>query len=747
MDLQLPKEPTQSPDSSVPARLSRRTFLKATSLASGGFALAMYVPHPARAAIEKSAAAAQLNAFVKIGTDGRITIFAHNPEIGQGIKTSLPMVVAEELGARWQDVDVVQSPIDEKTFGRHYVGGSTTIPRCFDQMRRVGAGARTMLISAAAQRWAVPASECRSKDSAIVHAPSGRTLEFAKLAARAATQPVPDPESLQFKARKDYQLLGTRVSGVDNRKLVTGQPLFGIDTSVPGMVFAAYQKCPRVFGTVKTANLDQIKSMPGVLDAFVLEGNGNPRSLLSGVAIVGTSTWAVFNAKRQLRVEWDESNASNDSWSDLQARARAIADQRGERVVAKVGDVDAQFDAPGNKTLNAYYEFPFAYHACLEPMNCTAHFKDANGAKSLEIWVPTQVPDRIFPAMKQLLGVEADRVTIHQTRLGGSFGRRGSPEFVCEAAAISQRVNKPVKLTWTREDDAEHDFFRVGGFQSLRGAVDEKGKLVAWENHYIGMSLNGEPVTGSNFSRSEFPMLNLPNVLGTRTSFDIKTPCGPWRAPGSNTMAWPVQSFLHELALAAGRDHLEFLIEIMGEPRWFEPGNVRSLNTGRAVDVLKLAAAKAGWGRTMPQGHGLGLAFHFCHAAHIAEIAHVSVDENRKLKVHRVTVAADVGPIVNMSGAIAQVEGSVIDGLSTMLGLQITMEQGRIQQTNFDRYPLLRIKDAPLVDVHFLQSEYAPTGLGEPALPPLAPAIGNAIFAATEHRLRTMPISKEGFFV
>ena len=728
-------------------QLSRRGFLQATTLAAGGFALGLYVPRHAGAVAAPAGGTSQLNAFVKIAADGRITIFAHNPEIGQGIKTSLPMVVAEELGARWSDVDVVQSPIDEKTFGRHYVGGSTTIPRCFDQMRRVGAGARTMLIGAAAKQLAVPASECVTENSAVVHAPSGRKIEFAMLAALAAQQPVPDAKTLKFKDRKDYTLLGTRVSGVDNPKLVTGQPLFGIDTVVPGMVFAAYQKCPTLFGKVKSANLEHIKSLPGITDAFVLEGNGDVQQLLSGVAIVGTSTWAVFSAKRQLQVEWDETEASRDSWTDLQARARAIADQRGAQVVAKVGDVDAQLAAPGNKTLSAFYQYPFAYHACLEPMNCTAHFKTVNGKQALEVWVPTQVPDRIFPVAREMFGVEPANVTVHQTRLGGSFGRRGSTEFVCEAAAISARVNKPVKLTWTREDDAEHDYFRVGGFQAMRGAVDASGKLVAWDNHFIGMSTDGEPSRGSNFARSEFPMLNVPNVLGTRTSFEIKTPCGPWRAPGSNTMAWAVQSFIHELAVAAGRDHLEFLIEIMGEPRWFEPGNVRSLNTGRAVEVLKLAAAKAGWGRALPKGRGLGLAFHFCHAAHIAEVAEVSVDANRKVTVHRVTVAADVGPIVNMSGATAQVEGSVIDGLSTMLNLEITMEKGRIEQTNFDRYSLLRMRNAPSVDVHFIQRDYAPTGLGEPALPPLAPAVGNAIFAATGHRVRTMPISKEGFTV
>jgi len=455
----------------------------------------------------------------------------------------------------------------------------------------------------------------------------------------------------------------------------------------------------------------------------------------------------VFNAKRQLKVEWDETNASKDSWTQMQVRAREVAKQRGPATITNVGDVDAQFATSDNKVLDAFYEFPFAYHACLEPMNCTAHFKEANGKSTLEVWVPTQVPDRIFPAMQSLLGVNADDVTIHQTRLGGSFGRRGSPEFVCEAAAISQRVKKPVKLTWTREDDAEHDFLRAGGFQSLRAAVDSRGKLVAWDNHYIGVTNNKEQVSGSTFVASDFPMLNLANVRGTRTSFDIKTPCGPWRAPGANTMAFPVQSFIHELAVAAGRDHVEFLIEIMGEPRWFEPGNVRSLNTKRAVDVIKLAADKAGWGKTLPKGHALGLAFHFCHAAHVAEVAEVSVDENRKVRVHRVTVAADVGPIVNLSGATAQVEGSVIDGLSTMLNLEMTMENGRMQQTNFDRYPLLRMKDAPVVDVHFIQSEHAPTGLGEPALPPLAPAVTNAIFTATGHRIRKMPISKEGFLV
>ncbi len=708
--------------------------------------MGLYAPTPASASAARSGVA-QLNAFVKIGADGRITIFSHNPEMGQGVKTSLPMMVAEELGARWSDIEVLQSPFDEKTFGRHFVGGSTTTPRCFEQMRQVGAGARAMLIGAAAKQWSVPASECTTEESKVIHTPSGRELSFAQVAPRAAKERAPNPQSLKLKDRKDFKLLGTSVGNVDNPKIVTGEPMFGIDTIVPDMVFASYQKCPAMFGKVKSANVDAVKALPGVSDAFIIEGEANPAGLLPGVAIVGNSTWSVFRAKRQLQVEWDESEASRDSWSALQEQARTLADQRGNHVVKQVGDVDAQLNAPENKALKAYYEFPFVCHASLEPMACTAHYKEVNGKKSLELWMPTQIPARVVPALERLFGLNPEDITIHLLRMGGSFGRRTTGEYACEATAISKRVGKPVKLTWTREDDAQHDFYRVGGFQSLRGAVDSQGKLVAWENHYIGMSTDGKLVTGSGLLENEFPMLNVPNVLGTVSSLEIKTPCGTWRAPGANTMAWPVQSFLHELAVAANRDHLEFLIELMGEPRWFEPGKIYSLNTERAIGVLKLAAEKAGWGRTLPKGRGLGLAFHFSHAGHVAEVAEVSVDANRKVTVHKVTVAADVGPIMNMSGAKGQIEGSVIDGLSTMLNLQMTMENGRMQQTNFDRYPLLRIKDAPVVEAHFIQSDYSPTGLGEPALPPLAPAIGNAIFAATGHRVRAMPISKEGFTV
>ena len=736
-------------------RLDRRSFLKITGVAGGGFVIASVCPAALAAvsaasedADEALVVTSELNAFIKVSSDGKITIYSANAEMGQGIKTALPMIIAEELGARWEDVEVLQSPVDESRFGRQGAGGSTTIPRTWNQMRRMGASAREMFISAGALVMEVSREELKTADSKVTHG-SGRYMTFGQLATLAAKQEVPDPDTLTFKDREDYTIIGTSISGVDNLAITTGLALFGIDTRVPDMLYAAYHKCPAIGGRVNGANLDEIRTMPGIVDAFLIKGNGNVRELLDGVAIVGTTTYAVFNAKKNLEVDWDESQASKDSWTEIVSRARSLAGSRGPDEVVDKGDVEKVFADPDNTTLEAFYEYPFVAHLCMEPMNCTAHYRQGRAGEkdTLELWVPSQSPTRIHAAARSMFGLKPDQITLHQMRLGGSFGRRTSSEYICEAIEISKRVNAPVKLTWTREDDIHHDFFRVGGFQSVKGAVNSEGRLIAFEDHFIGMQTGGRAVSGSRFRATEFPIENIDNAYASKTMFDISTPCGPWRAPGSNTSAFVSQSFLAEMAHAAGRDYLEFLLEIVGEPRWFQEGNIRSLNTGRAADVIRLAAEKAGWGREMPNGSGLGLAFYFCHAAHIAEVAEVSVDADKKLTVHKVTVAVDVGPIINMSGALSQVEGAVIDGLSTMMAQKITMENGRIEQSNFHDYQVLRIPDSPRVDIHFIQSDFSPTGLGEPALPPLAPAVGNAIFAATGHRVRKMPLSEEGYTI
>lgn len=733
--------------------LTRRGFLATIGLAGGGLVLASV---GARAAEEDQmlVASEELNAFIQVSPTGEITIYSANPEMGQGIKTALPMIIAEELGAKWEDVNVLQSPVDEDRFGNQRAGGSTTIPRTWDQMRRMGASAREMFISAGSLVMERPREELKTGNSRVTHI-SGDYLTFGQLATLAAKQDVPDPDDLVFKSREDYTIIGTSVSGVDNLVIATGAASFGIDTRVPGMLYAAYHKCPTIGGLVQSANLEEVKRLPGVVDAFVIRGNDNPRELLDGVAIVGRNTHAVFSAKQRLQVQWDTSRASDDSWTGLVAEAKKLHGTRGDDEVIDKGDVQAAFSNADNTVLEAFYEFPFVAHLCMEPMNCTAHYTKADkraageGADQdrLEIWAPTQGAARVFQIAETMFGLSKDQVTVHQPRLGGSFGRRVYREYLAEAIEISKRMAAPVKLTWTREDDIRHDFFRAGGFQSVKGAVSPTGELVAFEDHFMGMEKDGNAVSGSRFSATQFPLLNVDNAYASKTMFDIDTPCGPWRAPGSNTTAFVIQSFLDELAHAGGRDYLDFLLEVMGEPIWFDEGNIRSLNTGRAAGVIKLAAEKAGWGRQLPPGRGLGLAFCFSHAAHVAEVAEVSVDQNRKLTVHEVTVAVDVGPIINLSGALSQVEGAVIDGLSTMMGQKITFENGAVEQSNFHDYQVLRIEDAPRVNTHFIESDFRPTGLGEPALPPLAPAVGNAIFAATGHRVRKMPLSEEGYTI
>ncbi|MGQ9427194.1 molybdopterin cofactor-binding domain-containing protein [Gilvimarinus sp. F26214L] len=733
-------------------RLKRRRFLELAAVSSGGFAVALSLPAGAATGIGPelpSVRQFELNAFVHVGPDGGITLYSHTPEMGQGVKTSIPMIIAEELGADWAQVTVIQAPVNEQRYGTQRAGGSTSTPRNWRPMRQMGAAARHMFIAAAARRLDAPANEFIARNHTVVHQPSGRSLTFAELVGAAAKQKLPAARDVRLKDAGEFYLLGTAVGGVDNPAIVTGKPLFGIDVQLPGMLHAVYHKCPAFFGRVKNANLDEVKKLPGVVDAFVLEGGRDAMGLVSGVAIVARSTWQAFKAREALRVEWDESDASDDSWTRFAEQARELALTRGEREITSRGNVDDEFGRADNTVVESFYTHPYVAHACMEPMNCTAHYKPARDGEpaSMEIWAPTQAPSRIFALGPRYLDLPAERVTVHQTRMGGGFGRRGRVDFSSEAALISKRMEAPVKLTWSREDDIQHDFYRAGGFFAMKGAVDEQGKLAAMETHLIGVGRDGEPTSGTRLSAEEFPALCAPNYRAAMSLMESLTPCGPWRAPGSNVTAWAVQSFIAELAHAAGRDHLEFLLEIMGEPRWFEPGNMRSLNTGRASGVIRLAAEKAGWGKQLPKGRGLGLAFHFSHAGHVAEVAEVSVGPDKKLSVHKVTAAVDIGPVINRSGATAQVEGAIIDGFSTMLSMEITMENGRVQQSNFHDYHGLSMRHAPEVDVHFIESDYEPTGIGEPALPPLAPAVGNAIFAATGERVRVMPLRREGFTV
>ncbi len=732
-------------------QLDRRRFLKLTGVAGGGLMLGLTTGCGDRGPTVGSAQAAAgaqtfaPNSFLQITAEG-IKLFAKNPEIGQGVKTSLPMIIAEELDANWQEVEVVQAAIDEARYGPQYAVASQSIRSNWNALREAGAAARSMLVDAAAEHWQVDPSELSTRQSRVYF--GEQSIHYTELAEAAAQQRL--PTRLKLKKKAEYTLLGTRVTGVDNAALVRGEPLFGIDQKLPDMVYAVYQKAPAAGGKVASSNIAEITEMPGVLTAFVLEGNGSAQELMPGIAIVAENTWVAFEAKRRLIVEWDDTDAADDSWQAALQQARQLAEEPGKHTLADTGNVDAEFDT-AHKKVQSFYRYGFVAHAQLEPQNCTARI---NKDGTVELWAPTQMPQRGLGNVANVLGLNASQITVHQTRVGGGFGRRLYNDYMCEAAAIAERVGKPVKLQWTREDDMQHDFYRPGGFHSLTGAVTAEGKISAWHNHFITFSHDGEnPVAGGTLDADVFPGKHIDNYRLTQTTLPWKTPCGPWRAPNANVLAFPLQSFIHELAAAAGRDHLEVLLELVGKSSIFETAKQKIrpddsvLNRDRARAVIQLAAAKAGWGAPMPKGRGLGLAFYFSYAGHIAEVADVSVDENKRVTVHSVTVAADVGPIVNLSGAEHQVQGAVIDGLSALLGQQVNHRNGRVQETNFDQYPLLRIAHAPEVTVHFIDSDYPPTGLGEPPLPPLAPAVCNAIFTATGHRCRTMPISQEGFSV
>ena len=732
------------------APVNRRDFLKLTGLAGGGFALAFYIRSGGdAAAAEKASGDFAPNAFVRISSSGAVTIVSKQPEMGQGVKTSLPMIIAEQLEVPWKEITIEQGDYDEKKYGGQSAGGSQSTPSNYDNFHLVGATVRTMLVQAAAQTWGVPAAECRAENATVIHS-SGKSLKYGQLVAKASTLPVPEKDAVTLKQPKDFKLLGKRVAQFDSPKIVTGQSLFGIDVKLPGMVYAVYEKCPAFGGKVVSANLDQIKTLPGVKDAFILEGNGKVKELVPVVAIIADSTWAAFSARKQLKITWDEGKVATESWEGFLAEAKAKAAQPGAKVLRKDGDADAAL-ANAAKTVQAEYIYPFISHANLEPQNTTAHWKDG----VMEIWSPTQIPSIGTGMVNRVLGIPPEKIKLHINRAGGGFGRRIGADYLIEAAAIAQKVNAPVKLTWAREDDLRHDQYRPGGIHFLKGGVDAKGKVVAWKNHFFTFGEGGSPGSGGALSGDEFPGRWIANYQAEQTMFETGWPMGPWRAPGSCVFAWVIHSFIDELTHAGGRDPLELRLELLGDKDEMPAGGGGGgaakgkqgggYSVSRMRNVLKFAAEKAGWGKKkFPKGSGAGIAFHFSHRGYFAQVAEVTVSKDGQLKVDRFVTGADIGAqVVNLSGAENQVEGSVIDGLGVLMTQELTIERGRAVQSNFTDYPLIRITDAPLkIETHFLKTTYPTTGLGEPALPPVAPAICNAIFAATGKRVRQMPLSR-----
>ncbi|MEO6221862.1 MAG: molybdopterin cofactor-binding domain-containing protein [Vicinamibacterales bacterium] len=740
--------------------LDRRSFLRVTALAGGGFMLATYLePLDIFAQGRGNAPPLEPNAFISIDANGIVTITAKNPEIGQGVKMMLPMLIAEELDADWKDVRIVQGDLNPAKYGTQSAGGSTATPSNWAPMRQIGGAARQMLIAAAAQQWGVPETEITTTPGMVVHAASKRSAGYGQFAAAAAKMTPPALAAVTLKDPKNYRIIGKPMPGVDNHKIVTGQPLYGSDVTVPGMLHAVYQRSPVIGGKAVSANLDAIKAMPGIKHAFIIpEGVGG--GSMSGVAIVANSWWYAENARKQLKVVWNDGPTAADSTEGFAMKAAAMATQPPQSTSRTDGDVDAAF-ASAAKTVEASYVYPFLAHAPMEPPNATAIFKDGK----LEMWAGTQQPGGVINTIATALGIAPGDITVHLPRMGGSFGRRLYNDYVIETAVIAKTVGAPVQVRWSREDEMRQEVFRPSGYHHLKAGVDASGGLVAWRNHFVSFSNEApppaagapaqqgpavRPAPSSTLSGTEFPARFVPNFATHVSMMPLGVTVGAHRAPGSCAISFVMQSFLDELAHAAGKDPVQFRLDLMARTPIALPqqgGGGGGFSAERMTGVLKLVADKSGWGkRKMPAGTAMGVAFHFSHSGYFAEVAEVNVDASKRIKVNKVWVAGDIGrQIINPLNAESQVHSAVIDGLSQLM-LEITLDGGKVVQGNFDTYPVLRMRQAPpVIEAHWVLSDNNPTGLGEPALPPIIPAVTNAIFTATGTRIRSLPLTKHGF--
>jgi isoquinoline 1-oxidoreductase beta subunit len=745
--------------------LDRRSFLKVTALAGGGVAIGLYVPAFAQQQGPGGGAAAWSLApkdYITVHPDNTFSIIAKNPETGQGIRHALPQIIADEFDVDWSQVKIVQADLDPK-FGPQSEGGSRATPVNYDPMRQVGAGGRLMMVTAAAEQWNVPARELTTGRGVVSHAASKRTATYASLAARVAAMEPPAAEAVRaaYKNPANFTIIGKPIKGVDNVAIVTGKPAFSLDVEPEGTLCAVFEKCPVFGGKAVSANLDEIKRLPGIRHAFLVEAipAGN-NGLASGVFIVGDHFWLANNARRTLKVVWDEGPIATQSTAGYTAMAKRLAAERASAPAppppaqggrgggggAAIGDVEAAFKGAA-KVIEAEYYFPLLSHAPLEPQNSTAHYKRDG---SLEIWSCSQTPALAHPARGA--GIEPSKVTMHLVRAGGGFGRRLVNDYDVEAGKIARLVSEermaaglptvPVKLVWTREDDMTHDQYRPSGYHFFKAGLDGSGKLVAFRD-FVASANSVVPA-------NEFPRGFVENFQVTSAPVaPFGIPTGALRAPGTNGVSFVMQSFIDEIALAAGKDPLQYRLDLLASPVAPAPGTAGGFNAARARGVLEAVRDMSDWNNRgrLPAGTGKGVAFQFAHAGYVAYVAEVTVGANKRIAVNRAWCAVDVGrQIINPLHSTNLVQGAFVEAMSHMMAWQITIEKGRVVQKNFNAYQPTRMNQVPAsIEVKFLQTDFDPTGLGEPALPPAIPAIANALFAATGARIRTVPFGDEGY--
>ena len=723
--------------------MPRREFLKLSVAASGGLLIGFYLPGAGpeanaetsfgtttggttTAATTSGAKTFAPNAFVRIGSEDLVTVIVNHSEMGQGVFTSLPMILADELDANWEKVRFEPAPVDpvynHPVFGIQMTGGSTSTWSSFEQFRKAGATARAMLIAAAAQRWKVAPTSCRTENGTVVNTASGRRLSYGQLAESAAH--LTPPQQVALKDPKDFKIIGKPLKRLDTPEKTNGKAIFGIDVKLPGMLTAVVARTPVFGGKLKNFNADKAKTVAGVKKVVEVP---------SGVAVIADGFWAAKRGRDALQIEWDEGAMSDFSTKSQREQYAEMAKQAGLSA-HKVGDASSAL-AGAAKKIEAVYEAPYLSHAMMEPLNCAVDLR----ADRCEIWTGTQFQtiDRQNAAL--VAGLKPEQVQLHTTLLGGGFGRRANPksDFVSEAVHVAKSAGAPVKVIWTREDDMEGGYYRPMSYHAFAGGVDAQGNPVAWSHHIVGQSImEGTPFAAmlvkngvdstSVEGAADLPYA-FPNMSVEYHPAKVGVPVLWWRSVGHSYNAFVTESFFDEVAHLGGKDPFELRQKLLAK-------------SPRDLGVLELVAEKAGWGSSLPSGRGRGIAVHSSFESFVAQVAEVSVDDGGKIRVHRVVCAVDCGRYVNPGIIEAQIQGAVIFGLTAALYDELTFEKGRLQQHNFNDYPMLRIDEAPEIEVHVVKNNEKSGGIGEPGVPCTAPAVTNAIFAATGKRIRKLPI-------
>jgi isoquinoline 1-oxidoreductase subunit beta len=733
----------------------RREFLKRTSRSGAALMIGFYLPAGLWTREIADREPFLPNAWIRITPDNQITVLTEIPEMGQGARTVGTMILADELEADWSTIRVEQAPVIPETYQNLSTGGSGGTEAAWKYMRNVGAQAREMLLTAAAQQWGVEKKSCRAENGTIVHGPSGRRAKYGDFVESASKLPVPDAKSIALKPPSEFRIIGKPVPRVDVPGKVDGTAVFGIDVRVSGMLFAVIARCPHFGGRLQTFDATAAKALPGVRAVFPVEPLGFLPKLernlntAGGIAVVAESTWSAIKGRRALKISWDKGPNGFESTETLQKKLKAHAEGPPNFVAVNQGDAPKALENP-HWRVDAVYELPFQAHATMEPMNTTMHVRD----DGIEVWSPTQIGKGVQEEVALLAGIPAKQVTVHMTLCGGSFGRRYQWDYIAEAWQVAKEVKRPVQLLWTREDDMQHDFYRQYSYYRLSGGIDREANVVAWSQrvvstpirtvfdapeklkdprHVASQELGGAdvlPYAASSFRLDYAPV-------------DCAVPRAWWRSVEASLNAFATECFVDELAHAAGRDPYEFRLYLLREDRklpWVMWPDNPLLETRRLRSVLELAAAKSGWGKALPRGHGRGIACCCSFGSYIAHVAEVSVAEDGSVRVHRVVSAVDCGLAVNPDGVKAMTEGAVNFALTPVLSGEITIKDGAVEQSNFDGFQVLRISQAPDIEVYLAESNSTVDGMGEPGVPPLAPAVANAVFAATGKRIRRLPI-------